>query len=51
MNSHGIGYNIIGDSIQLVEIELDHSETVIAETEAMMYMGKESGSIFKGFFE
>jgi uncharacterized protein (TIGR00266 family) len=34
-----IDYNIIGDDMQLVEIELDTNETVRAEAGAMMYMG------------
>ena len=38
MRAHEIDYKIIGDDIQLVEIELDPSETVIAEAGAMMYM-------------
>ncbi|MCF8224710.1 MAG: TIGR00266 family protein [Bacteroidales bacterium] len=38
MNAHEIDYRIIGDDIQLVEIELDPSETVIAEAGSMMYM-------------
>ena len=38
MNSHEIDYKIIGDDIQLVEVELDPEETVIAEAGAMMYM-------------
>jgi uncharacterized protein (TIGR00266 family) len=38
MNSHEIDYEIKGDSIQIVEIELDPSETVIAEAGAMLYM-------------
>lgn len=36
--SHEIDYQIIGDDIQLVEIELDPDETVIAEAGAMNYM-------------
>jgi uncharacterized protein (TIGR00266 family) len=36
--SHEIDYEIIGDDIQLVEIELDPGETVIAEAGAMAYM-------------
>jgi uncharacterized protein (TIGR00266 family) len=36
--SHEIDYKIIGHSIQLVEVELDPNETVIAEAGAMMYM-------------
>ncbi len=38
MNSHEIDYKIIGDDIQLVDIELDPNETVIAEAGAMLYM-------------
>ncbi len=38
MKSHEIDYKIIGESIQLVEIELDPGETVIAEAGAMVYM-------------
>jgi uncharacterized protein (TIGR00266 family) len=50
-----IDYKIIGDDMQMVEIELDNSETVRAEAGAMMYMengiqmqtGTEGG-IFRG---
>lgn len=38
MYSHEIDYKIIGHDIQLVEVELDPGETVIAEAGAMMYM-------------
>jgi uncharacterized protein (TIGR00266 family) len=38
MKSHEIDYQIIGDDIQLVEIELDPGETVIAEAGVMNYM-------------
>ena len=38
MRSHELDYRIIGDDIQLVEIELDPTETVIAEAGTMMYM-------------
>ena len=38
MQSHEIDYKIIGDDVQLVEIELDPGETVIAEAGAMLYM-------------
>jgi len=41
MNSHEIDYKIIGDDIQLVEVELDPQETVIAEAGAMTYMEEE----------
>lgn len=36
--THEIDYEIIGESIQMVEIELDPGETVIAEAGAMNYM-------------
>ena len=36
--SHEIDYEIIGNEMQLVEIELDPQESVIAEAGAMMYM-------------
>ncbi|WP_234735882.1 TIGR00266 family protein [Tellurirhabdus bombi] len=38
MRSHEIDYKIIGEDIQIVEIELDPNETVIAEAGAMLYM-------------
>ncbi len=38
MRSHEIDYKIIGESMQMVEIELDPNETVIAEAGAMNYM-------------
>lgn len=38
MISHEIDYKILGDDIQLVEVELDPQETVIAEAGAMLYM-------------
>jgi len=41
MRSHDVNYRIIGDDIQLVEIELDPRETVIAEAGTMMYMDKQ----------
>jgi uncharacterized protein (TIGR00266 family) len=51
-----IDYNIIGDDMQIVEIELDPGEGVRAEVGAMMYMqeGLEmqtgtGGGLFKGF--
>lgn len=43
--SHEIDYEIIGESIQMVEIELDPNETVIAEAGAMNYM--EDGIAFE----
>lgn len=38
MASHKVDYEIIGDDIQIVEVELDPGETVIAEAGAMNYM-------------
>ena len=60
MKSHEIDYQIIGNEMQIIEIELDENEIVIAEGGAMNYM--ESGikfeaklgdgsSINKGMFE
>lgn len=45
MKSHEIDYRIIGDDLQLVEIELDPAETVIAEAGTMVYM--EDGIAFE----
>ncbi len=38
MKSHEIDYKIIGEDIQIVEIELDPNETVIAEAGSMLFM-------------
>lgn len=38
MNAHDIDYQIFGDDLQAVEIELDPNETVIAEAGGMMMM-------------
>ena len=38
MKSHEIDYKIIGNDIQIVEVELDPNETVVAEAGAMLYM-------------
>ncbi len=38
MRSHDVDYTIIGHDIQMVEIELDPDETVIAEAGAMTYL-------------
>ena len=38
MRCHELGYEILGDDMQIVEIELDPRETVIAEAGAMNYM-------------
>ncbi|PKP10940.1 MAG: TIGR00266 family protein [Bacteroidetes bacterium HGW-Bacteroidetes-4] len=43
MASHEVDYKILGHDIQLVEIELDPQETVIAEAGAMMYMDEGIG--------
>jgi uncharacterized protein (TIGR00266 family) len=44
-HSHVIDYQIKGESIQIVEVELDLLETVIAEAGAMLFM--EEGIIFE----
>ena len=36
--SHEVDYQVFGDDLQFVEIELDPKEKVIAEAGAMMYM-------------
>lgn len=38
MQSHDIDYQILGNAMQLVEIELDQGESVIAEAGALTYM-------------
>ncbi|MCG8563771.1 MAG: TIGR00266 family protein [Desulfobacterales bacterium] len=38
MQSHEVDYEIIGDDIQVIEVELDPGETVIAEAGAMNYL-------------
>ncbi|MBL8808630.1 MAG: AIM24 family protein, partial [Planctomycetaceae bacterium] len=38
MKSHEVDYQIFGDDMQLVEVELDPGETVIAEAGAMNYV-------------
>ncbi len=45
MRSHEIDYKILGNDIQLVEVELDPFETVIAEAGSMVYM--DSGIVFE----
>jgi uncharacterized protein (TIGR00266 family) len=45
MRSHDVDYEIFGDDMQIVEIELDPGETVIAEAGAMNYM--EDGVTFE----
>lgn len=44
-SSHVIDYQIKGESIQIVEVELDPMETVIAEAGAMLFM--EDGILFE----
>ncbi len=44
-NSHVVDYQIFGDDLQFVEVELDSDETVIAEAGAMVYM--EDGITFE----
>ena len=43
--THEVDYKVIGDDMQIVEIELDIGETVIAEAGAMNYM--EDGITFE----
>ncbi len=38
MRSHEVDYQIIGESIQIVEVGLDPNETVVAEAGTMLYM-------------
>ncbi|MGD2126325.1 MAG: TIGR00266 family protein [Desulfobacteraceae bacterium] len=38
MHCHKVDYELIGDDMQIVEVELDQGETVIAEAGAMNYM-------------
>ena len=45
MKSHEIDYQVFGDDLQFVEVELDPRETVIAEAGMMMYM--EDGITFE----
>ena len=56
MNNDVIDYKIIGDDMQIVEVELDPGEGVQAEVGTMMYMTRgiemntgTGGGIFKGF--
>lgn len=44
MRCHEVDYEILGDDIQIVEVELDPGETVIAEAGAMNYM--QDGIVF-----
>ena len=43
MNSHDVDYEILGHDMQIVEIELDPGETVIAEAGALNYMDEGIG--------
>jgi uncharacterized protein (TIGR00266 family) len=45
MKSHEVDYQVFGDDLQFVEVELDPGETVIAEAGGMMYM--EDGIAFE----
>ena len=45
MNSHAVDFEIMGDDMQVVEIELDPGEVVIAEAGSMNYM--EDGITFE----
>ena len=46
MNCHEVDYEIHGDDLQMVEVELDPRETVIAEAGTMNFM--EDGINFEG---
>ena len=45
MQCHEVDYRIVGDDLQMVVVELDPGETVIAEAGAMTYM--EEGIVFE----
>jgi len=45
MKCHEVDYEIVGDDVQMVKVELDPGETVIAEAGAMNYM--EEGIVFE----
>ncbi|PID71608.1 MAG: TIGR00266 family protein [Desulfobulbus propionicus] len=45
MRCHEVDYEILGDALQMVEVELDPGETVVAESGAMNYM--EDGIAFE----
>lgn len=45
MQSHEVDYEIFGDDLQIVEVELDPGETVVAEAGAMNYL--EDGITFE----
>lgn len=59
MNSHEVQYEIVGNDMQMVIVELDPSETVIAEAGAMNFMEEaiefeaklgDGSQPYKGFF-
>jgi len=45
MKGHDVDYEILGHDLQMVEVELDPGETVVAEAGAMNYM--EDGMTFE----
>jgi len=45
MKAHEVDYKIYGDDMQVVEVELDHGETVVAEAGVMNWM--EDGIVFE----
>ncbi len=45
MRSHELDYELIGEDIQMVEVELDPGETVVAEAGALNYM--DDGIVFE----
>ncbi|MBN2346101.1 MAG: AIM24 family protein, partial [Candidatus Aminicenantes bacterium] len=45
MKAHEVDYKIYGDDMQVVEVELDHGETVVAEAGVMNWM--EDGVAFE----
>jgi len=45
MRCHEVDYKIYGNDMQMVEVELDPAETVVAEAGAMTYM--EEGITFE----
>ena len=40
MKSHELDFEIIGDDLQIIEVELDPAETVIAEAGSMNQIGR-----------
>lgn len=45
MHAHEVDFEILGDDMQVVEVELDHGETVVAEAGAMNWL--ENGITFE----